>query len=162
MFHRDYLCQYCLKPKWFALLSKFQLHLRGHTGDRPFVCEACPKWFAQKSSLKLFFCWPTPGKTSSVRCLQCSVIGEMFTISCDGSELHHGVYVGLDQDDDRKLEEWELEWFCKKCWSLNRGATDFFRRLEGDVRISFEKFTTIGICLLKTHSNRMLQYKLID
>ena len=43
-------CAYCGKS--FRDKSYFQLHVRLHTGDRPFICNICSKGFCKQSHLK--------------------------------------------------------------------------------------------------------------
>lgn len=42
-------CQYCSKV--FNSGSNLSIHLRTHTGDKPYVCEVCLKGFAQSCNL---------------------------------------------------------------------------------------------------------------
>lgn len=45
-----YQCTYCRKS--FRDKSYFQLHVRLHTGNRPFICDICSKGFCKQSHLK--------------------------------------------------------------------------------------------------------------
>ena len=42
-------CGYC--GKFFRHKSKYDVHLRKHTGEKTFVCKKCEKGFAHKSNL---------------------------------------------------------------------------------------------------------------
>ena len=45
-----YPCKHC--GKVFSANFHLQMHIRKHTGDKPFVCEQCGRAFSQKGSLK--------------------------------------------------------------------------------------------------------------
>jgi uncharacterized Zn-finger protein len=46
-------CPHC--QKMYTRTANLNLHIRSHTGEKPFVCEQCHKGFTQKSNLYVFF-----------------------------------------------------------------------------------------------------------
>jgi KRAB domain-containing zinc finger protein len=47
---RPYKCELCNES--FRYRDRLRIHMRGHTGERPFICDICKKGFASKSKLK--------------------------------------------------------------------------------------------------------------
>ena len=46
----SYSCTYC--PKKLINMSKRDLHIRAHTGERSFLCSLCTKAFSKEGDLK--------------------------------------------------------------------------------------------------------------
>lgn len=46
------LCKIC--NRYFSSSSAVQIHMRTHTGSKPFVCNVCEKAFTTKGNLKVF------------------------------------------------------------------------------------------------------------
>ncbi|XP_026230595.1 zinc finger protein OZF-like isoform X2 [Anabas testudineus] len=73
---RTFKCDTCGKA--FQYKSKFQRHLRIHTGEKPFVCSTCGKRFRQTSQLKVHLRIHTGEKPYS-----CKTCGRAFRNSGD-------------------------------------------------------------------------------
>lgn len=43
------MCTFCQKA--FNTLSNLAIHMRTHTGDKPYICEVCQKSFSQSCNL---------------------------------------------------------------------------------------------------------------
>lgn len=52
---QKHFCHLCQKN--FSSTSSLQIHMRTHTGERPFVCSVCQKAFTTKGNLKVCFCF---------------------------------------------------------------------------------------------------------
>lgn len=50
---QKHFCHLCQKN--FSSTSSLQIHMRTHTGERPFVCNVCQKAFTTKGNLKVSF-----------------------------------------------------------------------------------------------------------
>lgn len=50
--YRPFVCPYPNCNKKYTVKSRFQVHLRTHTGDKPFKCKFCSKSFNEKGNLK--------------------------------------------------------------------------------------------------------------
>ena len=48
---RKLQCQTC--DKWLRSKKVLQIHLRTHTGDRPYICDFCPKSFMSKDTMSI-------------------------------------------------------------------------------------------------------------
>lgn len=48
---QKHFCHLCQKN--FSSTSSLQIHMRTHTGERPFVCNVCQKAFTTKGNLKV-------------------------------------------------------------------------------------------------------------
>lgn len=48
---QKHFCHLCQKN--FSSTSSLQIHMRTHTGERPFVCSVCQKAFTTKGNLKV-------------------------------------------------------------------------------------------------------------
>uniref|UniRef100_A0A1B6CHS0 C2H2-type domain-containing protein n=1 Tax=Clastoptera arizonana TaxID=38151 RepID=A0A1B6CHS0_9HEMI len=79
---RPYGCRYCWKA--FADGGTLRKHERIHTGEKPYVCPVCPKAFNQRVVLREHIRAHHSGTESKVNsCYECKVCGYLFNSSSE-------------------------------------------------------------------------------
>lgn len=84
---KEYVCKYC--DKRIGHKHQFTMHLRMHTGEKPFSCSLCNKNFARKHHLMRHLNTHTNNKV-----LSCSQCNKRFTRSeslVNHKKLHEGI-----------------------------------------------------------------------
>eukprot|EP00911_Craspedida_sp_UC1_P001278 UC1_evm1s961 len=71
---RPFKCDRC--PKTFVRKSHLKVHQRVHSGEKPFVCKICSRSFSQASNLKVHVRVHT-----GERPYKCATCGKLFTLS---------------------------------------------------------------------------------
>jgi len=89
---RRHLCSYC--PASFFHPSKLRDHIRSHTGEKPYICQACGKGYARSDYLKEHMRrYHTPGGRRKPDPIICKVCGQ----SCSTTGLfkdHMRIHTG--------------------------------------------------------------------
>ncbi|XP_054271379.1 zinc finger protein 420-like isoform X1 [Macrosteles quadrilineatus] len=79
---RPYGCRFCWKA--FADGGTLRKHERIHTGEKPYVCPVCPKAFNQRVVLREHIRAHHSGSDSKVNsCYECKVCGNLFSSSTE-------------------------------------------------------------------------------
>ncbi|KAJ8721624.1 hypothetical protein PYW07_002399 [Mythimna separata] len=86
---QDHACYQC--DKQFRCQAQLEMHVRTHTGDKPFVCMYCPRRFTQKHNLTIHLRIHTGEKP-----FQCEVCSKRF--SAQGN-LHAHLKIHTGQRD---------------------------------------------------------------
>merc|ERR1719233_849198 len=66
---KPYECSYCMKA--FSTKSNLGRHLRIHTGEKPYQCHLCCKAFKVRSNLKSHFLSHTGRRSRTKKCVHC-------------------------------------------------------------------------------------------
>ncbi|XP_045447459.1 zinc finger protein 569 [Melitaea cinxia] len=83
---QDHSCYQC--DKQFKCKAQLEIHVRTHTGDKPFVCMFCPRRFTQKHNLTIHLRMHTGEKP-----FQCDVCSKTF--SAQGNlQTHLKIHTG--------------------------------------------------------------------
>lgn len=87
---QKHFCHLCQKN--FSSTSSLQIHMRTHTGERPFVCSVCQKAFTTKGNLKV---------SASFTCLN---FGNVVRYT------HNNMYVCIDSKPSQKPKNYHKLW----------------------------------------------------
>ncbi|CAK1601208.1 unnamed protein product [Parnassius mnemosyne] len=86
---QEHSCYQCRKQ--FRCQAQLEMHIRTHTGDKPFVCMYCPRRFTQKHNLTIHHRIHTGEKP-----FQCEVCSKRFSAQ---SNLHAHLKIHTGQKD---------------------------------------------------------------